>query len=597
MSGEFSCPQPGPPVPTTGAGSLTPSPVFSFARGPDFSFCRIMFNIVRDYDVASPMRDGVLLRGTVFRPDAPGRFPALVVRSPYGTTREGYERYVQAGYVVYAQDARGRYSSDGEHRLFNREDHGEDLDGYDTIEWAAAQPWCNGVVGQFGASYLGFNTWMSARARPPHLRAINAETIPPELSDIDFPGGSFRPARRIHAWINSIAPDWRRRLGLPPPHTPTEARQLWNEQTHAQWLGLLPWTDVAKYLPSPLAEVVTQWFEDPGRRLWWFEETVYPRVMLPNLDVTGWFDHCFSLAHVPGMQRLGGSEIARRQTKVIIGPWNHPSRGQRRLGAFDFGPAAAVDLDERRIQWFDHWLKGVPNDVESWPAIRYFEMGTNRWLSTDTWPPPSRPQAWHLAGQATAARGTLQPHPDGSRVTEERYPYNPHDPVPTLWTEDLNTMVSDRGRLNHRPDLLRFRSEVLPAPLAIAGEPEMELHAASSAPDTDFFVWLADESPDGTAMEISSGMVRARHRHGLHRSEPLQPGQPAKFNLRLRSTAHCFLPGHRIRVEIGSSDFPNYDRNHNTGGDDLREATLRHAEQTVLHGGDYSTRLTLPVTT
>lgn len=569
--------------------------VFSFAHRPDISFRGAMLNVVREYDVAAPMRDGVLLRGTVFRPDAPGRHPALVVRSPYGTTREGYDRYVQAGYAIYAQDARGRYSSDGEHRIFNRADHGEDLDGYDTVEWVAAQPWCNGTVGQFGASYLGFNTWMCARARPPHLRAINAETIPPELADIDCPGGSFRPGRRVHAWITSLAPDWRQRLGLPPPHTPAEARQLWNETTSATWLGLLPWTALPHHLPEPLARDAAAWFENPGQRIWRFDETVYPRIDLPNLDVTGWFDHCFSLAHVAGMQRLGGSDVARRQTKVIVGPWNHPSRGQRHLGGFDFGPTAAVDLDDLRLRWFDHWLKGTANDVESWPAIRYFEMGTHQWRSADTWPPPSHPQAWHLGGQATAARGTLKPQPDRTTVTEERYAYDPHDPVPTLWDDDLNTRVSNRSLLDHRADLLRYRSDPLSEPLTIAGDPTMELHAASSAPDTDFFVWLADESPDGTAMEISSGMVRARHRHGLDKNEPLQPGRPARLLLRLRPTAHSFQPGHRIRVEIGSSDFPNYDRNHNTGGDDLRETTLLRAEQTILHGGGYPTRLTLPV--
>jgi len=336
------------------------------------------------------MRDGVLLRGTIFRPDNSAQYPALLVRSPYGPSLEGYERQARAGYVVYAQDIRGRYTSDGEFRMFSRDDHGEDLDGYDTVEWLAEQSWCNGQVGHFGSSYLGSTTWMTARAKPPHLVAINAETIPPELADIDYTWGSFRPARRMHFWLTSMAPDLRRKLNLPPPHTTPEERALWDDETHARWRNLLPLSDVVHHLPEPFARDVSESFEDPGRRNWKFAETVYPRLEIPNLDVTGWYDHCLSIAHVAGMKQYGGSEVARQQTKVIIGPWNHPNRGQRRLGDVDFGPNAEVDLWGIRLSWFDHWIKGIDNDVESWPAIQYFEMGTNEWRTAASWPPPVR---------------------------------------------------------------------------------------------------------------------------------------------------------------------------------------------------------------
>ncbi|MCF7689842.1 MAG: CocE/NonD family hydrolase [Cephaloticoccus sp.] len=555
-----------------------------------------MLHVIHEHDVAVPMRDGVLLRGTLFRPDLPSRFPALLVRSPYGTSREGYERHARAGYVVYAQDTRGRYTSDGEHRSFSREDHGEDLDGYDTVEWLAVQPWCNGQVGQFGASYLGFNTWMSARARPPHLLAINAETIPPELADIDFTWGSFRPARRAHFWLTSFAPEWRRRLQLPPPHTTMEERIPWQDEAfRARQMDQLPWADIVQQLPEPLARDVTDYFDHPGRRNWRFAETVYPQLEIPNLDVTGWYDHCLSLAHLPGMQKHGGSELARRQTKVIIGPWNHPSRGLRQLAQMDFGPNAEVDLVELRLRWFDHWLKGMDNGVESWPAVQYFEMGSNAWRRAEAWPPPGKPQHWYLGGRAEASFGQLTTEPATGSVTRDHYVYDPHDPVPTLWGMEMVTVVTDRSKLAHRQDILRYRSAPLREPLTIAGNPEVELFAASSAPDTDFFVWLADEAPDGTAMEITSGMVRARHRNGLDRSDLLTPDQPEKFRLQLRPTANCFLPGHRIRVEISSSDFPNFDRNHNTGGDDLHETTLQIAQQSVYCGGEFATHIALPV--
>lgn len=555
-----------------------------------------MLDVIHEYDVAVTMRDGVKLRGTVFRPARPGRFPALLVRSPYGTALEGYERHTRVGYVVYAQDTRGRYTSDGEHQLFSRDDPGEDNDGYDTVEWLATQPWCDGRVGHFGASYLGYTTWMTARSRPPHLRAMNAETIPPELADIDFPWGSFRPARRIHFLLTSMAPDWRRRLGLPPPHTTAESRIPWQEAEYrAQQMQQLPWTDVVRLLPEPLARDAAEYFAHPGRRNWRFAETVYPRLEIPNLDVTGWYDHCLSLAHLPAMQRLAGSELARQQTKVIIGPWNHPSRGSRRLAHVDFGPHAEVDLADLRLRWFDRWLKDINNGVESWPAVQYFEMGANVWREAQTWPPPARPQTWFLNGPARHQPGTLTPGAVTNVAPPDHYAYDPREPLPTMWTKDLITEVTDRSRLAHRQDALHYHSEPLRAGLTIAGDPVVELHAASSAPDTDFFVWLSDEAPDGSALEISSGMVRARHRRGLDRTDLLTPDRPVKFRLQLRPTANCFLPGHRIRIDISSSDFPNFDRNHNTGGNDLRETKMQVAQQTVCYGDRFPTRLILPV--
>lgn len=554
-----------------------------------------MLNVIHEYDVAVPMRDGVLLRGTLFRPDDDRKYPALLVRSPYGTSREGYERHARAGYVVYAQDIRGRYSSDGEFKSFSRPDHGEDLDGYDTVEWLAQQPWCNGQVGHFGSSYLGLTTWMTARAKPPHLVAMNAETIPPEQSDIDFTWGSFRPARRMHFWLTSMAPDLRKRLGLPPPHTTPEERALWDEARHARWRNQLPWVDIIHHLPKPLAQEVSEWFKDPGRGVWNFPDTVYPQLEMPNLDVTGWYDHCLSIAHVAGMQQFGGSEVARQHTKVIIGPWNHPNRGERRLGDIDFGPNAEVDLWGMRLQWFDHWIKGLENDVESWPAVQYFVMGINEWRATESWPPPSQFQNWYLRGQTEGSSGALTPDAKTPTVTKDHYDYDPYDPLPTQWPDTLITQVTDRSKFAHRADVLRYRSATIEKEITIAGDPEVVLFAQSSAPDTDFFVWLADEAPDGTAMEITSGMVRARHRNGLDQCEFLQPGQTTEFQLQLRPTAHCFLPGHRLRVEISSSDFPNFDRNHNTGGDDLRETTMCIAHQTILHGGDYPTRIILPI--
>lgn len=555
--------------------------------------------IVTELDVPMPMREGTILRGNVFRPDAPGPFPALLVRTPYGKAAAGYERYVRAGYVVVSQDTRGRYASDGEFTVFTVSDTGDAEDGYDSIEWLARQPYCNGNVGTLGASYCAWMQWQQAKLRPPSLKAMCAWSIPPELTGVDW-CGAFRPARRIRWWLTTIAPDLRRRRGLPPPHMPAEANHLWNEQEHGRWLGFLPWLDIARYLPEPLASQVEDWLRHPARRSWRIDEA-YAEIDVPNLDFSGWYDHCGgTMAHLQGMQRYGRTALAREQTKLILGPWNHTGIGARKVGEIDFGPQAAVDLPDLIIRWFDHWLKGVDNGVEDEPPVRYFVMGAGLWKTAATWPPPvDRETCLYLSshgdahepagsGALTKARPPVAQPPD-------TYRYDPRDPVPTLWTRELFTVPSDRRALDYRRDILRYRTAPLTEDLEVVGYPEVTLYAASSAPDTDFFARLVDEPPEGPAVDVCYGMVRARHRHSWEREEFLTPGEVTEFPIRLGATACRFQRGHRLLLEITSSDFPNHDRNHNTGRNDLADAELRPADQRVFHTPQYPSRLVLPI--
>ena len=342
--------------------------------------------IITELDVEAPMRDGVILRAHIFRPDHPGKYPALLHRTPYGKHTSGYDRYVRAGYVVVSQDARGRYSSDGVYIPFTEPHTGDGEDGYDSVEWLADQPYCNGKIGTIGASYDAWMQWMLARLRPPHLVAMCARSIPTELTEVDW-WGAFRPARRVRWWLTTIAPDLRRRHGLSPPHSKEEANRIWTEVEQGRWLDLQPWMDIIKYLPPGLGEYAESWLHEPHRTPWRFKDH-YADVTIPNLDVSGWYDHCnATIKHLSGMQQQGGSESARTQTKLIIGPWSHINAGRRTNGTIDFGPQAEVDLTDIYIRWFDYWLKGLGNQVDLDPTVQYFVMGMNQWRSTDTWPP------------------------------------------------------------------------------------------------------------------------------------------------------------------------------------------------------------------
>ena len=557
-----------------------------------------LFGMQVERNVDMPMRDGVLLRANVFRPECDGPFPGLLLRTPYGKPEGGMERYVRAGYVVVAQDTRGRYASQGAYVPFTEEETGDAEDGYDAVEWLAAQPYCNGRVGTFGASYDAWMQWQLAKLRPPHLVAMCAYTIPLELTEVDWPGG-FKPGRRIKWWRTTMAPDLRRREGLSPPHMPAEARAQWDQIEQGYWFGLMPWKEIVNHLPEHLAYYVERWLDEPNGRPWNFDE-VHAEVEVPNLDFSGWYDHCNgTMAHLQLMQRNGRTDSAKK-SQLIVGPWNHPGLGKRAMGGIDFGPQAEVDLTGHIIRWFDYWLKDIDNGVEAEPAVHYFCMGAGAWRTASTWPPEGLGEAvyyLHSEGRAQQATGDgyLHVRPPEGDESADIYVYDPYDPCPTLWTSEHFTVPADRRRLENRSDILYYQTAPLERDVEVVGYPEVVLYAASSAPDTDFFARLVDEDPQGVALEICYGMVRARHRNSLDAEKLIEPGAVVEYRIQLGATACRFVRGHRIRLEITSSDFPNHDRNHNVGRNDLEEVEMVCAEQRVLHDKGYASRLLLPL--
>ena len=275
------------------------------------------------------------------------------------------------------------------------------------------------------------------------------------------------------------------------------------------------------------------------------------------------------------------------------------------MAGFDFGPQAELDLPDLIIRWFDYWLKEIDNGIDREPAVRYFAMAGQRgyWREADTWPPDdTTPCAYLLSSDGDAGfggSGRLSVDGGNDGVEIDRFDYDPHNPVPTLWTENWFTGPADRRRVEGRDDILCYRSEPLAEAVEIAGYPEAVLFVSSSAPDTDFFARLIDEHPptngdQAPALEICYGMVRARHRNGLGTEELLELGAVVELRIQLGPTACLFEPGHRIRLEITSSDFPNHDRNHNTGRNDLADTELVRATNAVHHSVANPSRLVLP---
>jgi putative CocE/NonD family hydrolase len=541
-------------------------------------------------NVPVPMRDGTILRADVHRPDRGGPYPVLVQRTPYGKDKT-FDQFVRAGYIVVCQDARGRYESEGKWESASRFETHDAEDGYDTVEWAAKLPRSTSKVGTFGMSYDAFLQWRLAPLHPPSLMCMSAYMGgAASLTDAVGPAG-IRPG--LAQWRAMMAADRRRRENMPGVHTVWEAKKLW-EKDSEKWIYWLPWLELPGDFFGYETDAEKHWFKNPHIDPWKLDEGI-KEITVPNLDITGWYDYGNDdMRLFRTMIKEARTEVARKGSRIIIGPWSHSPRLQRRYGDIDFGPDASMDRIAMQIRWFDYWLKGKQNGAEKDAPVRIFVMGDNQWRDEQHWPlrrTKKRILFITSDGHANTPRG------DGKLVIErpessntDKYVYDPKDPVPT----PKGTQKADQRSLANRQDILVYLTEPLAERLEVTGNPVVELYAASSAPDTDWFVRLIDVAPDGLARAACSGMVRARYRKGLDRPKLIKPGEVVKYTIRMGPTSNAFLPGHRIRLDITSSDFPFYERNHNTAANQYADATLVTAKQTIYHGSEQATRIILP---
>ncbi|MBK9167090.1 MAG: CocE/NonD family hydrolase [Bryobacterales bacterium] len=551
---------------------------------------------------AAVMRDGVKLYADVYRPAAPGKYPVIVVRTPYGTQRDGMHqnltKLAQRGYVALMQDTRGRYESEGKWEPFRDEAR----DGHDTIEWAATQPWSNGKVAMQGGSYLGHVQWAAASQAPPHLVAIFPAVASTNIyANWISHGGAFRLSFN-YGWGVVRMPN---RIMLPQYwHT---ANFTPEELKYEQILYHLPLKDGDLRSANYGVQHYRDWLQHQSYDEYWksiSDEERFSKMTVPAQTSGGWFDIFVAgtINGYTGMRAKGGSEKARKESRMIVGPWGHgPSR---KFGDIDFGEDAMVDMFERELRWHDHYLKGVDNGIDREPPVRIFYMGANKWRDEQDWPIPGTqftPFYFASKGNANSLRGdgTLgRNKPSGA--ASDRYVYDPRLPVPTLGGNNCCGTPTIAGPKDQRPveeraDVLVYTSEILTQPLAIAGPVKAKLFASTDGRDTDWMVKLVDVYPDGRAINIAEGMLRARFRRGLDKMELLEAGRAYEFEVDMIGTANVFLPGHRIRVDVTSSNFPQFDRNPNTGEDQGASDKVRTATQTIFHTNGQESHILLPV--
>jgi putative CocE/NonD family hydrolase len=540
---------------------------------------------ISQIDVAVRMRDGVRLRANVFRPDGNERWPAILLRTPYNKSSllpASFQSFVNHGYAVVVEDVRGRYKSDGAFEPINQEID----DGDDTLNWIASQPWSDGGVGMYGGSYLGIAQWKAAMTRNPHLKAI----FPYVSGDDDYrdrfysPGGAMKLGHRL-LWLadNMRAP------GFVPPDFQkyVAALPLRRDDMAATGHSLGLWNTAADH---------------PAYDSFWKAGSVrehLKEIAIPVYSVGGWYDNYVE-------SDLDAFTILSKRNpedRIMIGPWPHVFSSS--FAGVSFGKDSLVSLRPEQIRWFDRWLKGDESAATPRHPVRLFVMGIDQWRDEDEWPlARARGVKFYLdsGGHANTlyGDGQLGAKPGASSVPDS-FVYDPRNPVPTKGgAVCCDPRVFPWGPMDQRPvekrrDVLVYSTAPLLSDTEVTGKIQLVLYASSSAPDTDFTVKLVDVFPDGEARNLTDGILRARYRESLEKPEPIVPGEAYRMTIDGGVTSNVFRAGHRIRIEISSSNFPRFDRNPNTGAAVADEKQPRTALQTVYHDHDRHSYVLLPV--
>ncbi len=550
------------------------------------------------------MRDGVVLRADVYRPDVDGKFPVILERTPYNKGADRFHekgsKLAERGFLYVIQDVRGRYGSDGEFMPgFFSGDHKDDVDGYDTVEWAASLPWSTGKVGTTGGSYDGWTQLELAHTRPPHLRAIMPQLICANLLDREM-SAVLRLGRVLWWSMNTLAPDQRVRDDAPTgPRAPDEAEELFLSRDRGKWYWYLPLMEIPDDAMYGIGPHWRKWLSDHATDHFGFEAK-HRSMAVPALTQTGWYDQqVMSIRNFTGLKENAATELARDNQYLIVGPWTHDgTEWPTRLGDMDFGPEAHLDYYEITAQWYRRWLYGEEDAIADWPKVRIFVMGDNV-ADEDDWPLARTryaPYYLHSGGglrrcPATARCRRSRPVTSLGRVCL-RSPRSGDDAVPATRTARA-ARSAGTGRPSRYPSLRD--AAVGQREVEVTGHIRLKLYAASTARDTDFVAKLLDIWPDGFAQELCYGIVRARYRESFENPSLIEPGKVYEYDITIHPTSNVFKPGHRIRLDVSSSDFPNFDRNHNTGGNDYADATLVAARQTVFHDAERPSRVILPI--
>ncbi len=548
------------------------------------------------FDRRVPMRDGITLSADVFVPDASAgnasKWPVILVRTPYvkatAALQANARYFADHGYACVLMDVRGRGDSDGEFIPYRF----DGPDGYDAIEWCAAQPWSDGGVGTLGGSYPGRIQWLAALEQPPHLKTMIVGVSPSDPF-VETPTGLPSPMHLC--WQHLVSG----RVNQP--------------------MDTVDWARIYEHLPlvtmdEAAGRLSSGWREDIAHAQLdeYWEPLCYQhkfdRVSVPVLHISGWYDdeQVGTPLNFIGMTSHGATAEARANQRLLMGPWGHAVNTTSKLGEVDFGSQAIIDLRGEQTRWFDRWLKPAVNDAvdEKQPntPVRIFVMGSNVWRDEQSWPlPGTQWTSYYLAsgGRANSrfGDGSLSLEAPAPVAQSDTYTYDPRRPTPFI-TEPTSSQIGgpdDYAAIQRRDDVLVYITEPLADDTEVTGPIRVELYGASSARDTDFTAMLLDVWPTGFAQRLCDGMVRARFREGMDRPSLIEPGKVYHYVIDCWNTSHVFKAGHSISVQIASAAFPKFDRNLNTGDPLGQTVETIPAQQRIYHDEAHPSAVILPI--
>jgi hypothetical protein len=560
-------------------------------------------DVIVERNVAMKTRDGVTLYADVYRPFGDQAVPVLLTRTPYDKSGGSEVGRLGAlrGFMMVIQDVRGRYTSEGEWYPFKHEIE----DGYDTVEWAAALPHSNGKVGMFSGSYVGATQMLAAIGHPPHLAGIcPVVTASNYHENWTYQGGAFEQWFN-ESWTSGLARD-------------TANRTISNATNALVGSGVLPLSQYPVFnlkqtggaeITGKLAPYFLDWLAHPEYDSYWKQWSIeenYANIQVPALVIAAWYDifQGGSVRNYEGIRAHGGSEDARTKTQLVVAIGGH-SGWSRKVGAVDFGPDAPFDENTIMLDWYDYLFKGKQNKFANGKTVKIFVMGENKWRDEAVWPLERAQETRYFLqsdGKANSAAGDgLLSNAEAGKAVADSYVYDPANPVPTTGgplccdVPHLSPGPQDQKAVESRQDVLVYSTPPLDADTEVTGEVTLDLFAKSSAVDTDFTGKLVDVAPDGTAINLTEGILRGKYRESRVQGTPIEPGKVYEYKIDLWSTSNVFLKGHRIRVELSSSNFPRFDRNLNTGKNDAVSAEFVKATNTVLHDSAHPSALILPV--
>lgn len=560
-------------------------------------------------EVMIPMRDGVRLAADVYRPtQGEGPFPVLLERTPYDKRDCAYgagDYFARRGYAVIVVDERGRYRSEGQYYWwYDNSWQGDQQDGVDLIEWAGTRSWSTGKVGTMGLSMGCFNQYTTAPADPPHLAAMFcSQAAGNPYKDLFYQGGALHLI--MPTWLltrNKMARPFR--IDYPDRSGYVGSHESWREwYVGKQRAGM----GMSMSMVSPLMQdmVAHPHYDEYWKAISMDEHL--DRVDVPIFHYGGWYDRYSGPQWdlFIRLQEEGGAR-ARENQRILMGPWTHggPAGSEvthRVVGEVDFGPEAAIDYNRLRLQWFDHHLKGVENELSRTPPVKIFVMGENAWRHEDDLPlERAVPTDFYFRAGPS---GSVESLNDGRLLREapgeeapDRYEYDPMDPVPTVGGD---LFIAPNGAMDHRPAerrSLTYTTPPLEADTEVTGRPVVELFAASSARDTDWVVTISDVHPDGYSQHLRQNLLRARFRNGFEEPALLEPERVYPFEIRMYPISNVFAEGHRIRITVTSSSFPKWYPNGNTGEEmDGEAGSGVVARNEVHHDREHPSRVRLPI--